>query len=82
MFKDHCLTLAGRGSGKTLSDYPKSCFLVQQCGIPAHRITAMTFTNKAARGMKERVLSYCHVKKPKGLSVSTFHTFWLKFMCV
>ncbi|MGE8608741.1 MAG: 3'-5' exonuclease, partial [Acinetobacter baumannii] len=55
-------------------------YLVQHCRIPAHRITAMTFTNKAAREMKERVTKLLSREEAKGLSVSTFHTFGLNLL--
>lgn len=74
------LVLAGAGSGKTSVITRKVAFLVQQCGIPAHRITAMTFTNKAAREMKERVSKLLSREEAKGLSVSTFHTFGLNLL--
>ncbi|NAR71624.1 DNA helicase Rep [Acinetobacter haemolyticus] len=74
------LVLAGAGSGKTSVITRKIAFLVQQCGIPAYRITAMTFTNKAAREMKERVGKLLSREEAKGLSVSTFHTFGLNLL--
>ena len=74
------LVLAGAGSGKTSVITRKIAYLVQQCRIPAHRITAMTFTNKAAREMKERVGKLLNREEAKGLSVSTFHTFGLNLL--
>jgi ATP-dependent DNA helicase Rep len=74
------LVLAGAGSGKTSVITRKIAYLVQHCRIPAHRITAMTFTNKAAREMKERVTKLLSREESKGLSVSTFHTFGLNLL--
>lgn len=74
------LVLAGAGSGKTSVITRKVAHLVKNCGIPAHRITAMTFTNKAAREMKERVSKLLSREEAKGLSVSTFHTFGLNLL--
>src|SRR5690554_931130 len=72
-----CLVLAGAGSGKTSVITTKIAYLVQECGMSARRIAAVTFTNKAAREMKERVGQMLKGKEGHGLTVSTFHTLGL-----
>ncbi|MBC7750858.1 MAG: UvrD-helicase domain-containing protein [Candidatus Saccharibacteria bacterium] len=74
------LVLAGAGSGKTAVITRKIAHLIENCNVPAHRITAMTFTNKAAREMKERVSKLLPSEKMKGITVSTFHNFGLNLL--
>jgi len=71
------LVLAGAGSGKTSVITGKISYLVKQCGIPSRNIYAVTFTNKAAREMKDRVSKLLSGAPAKGLSVSTFHNLGL-----
>lgn len=74
------LVLAGAGSGKTSVITQKIAHLITNCNTPAERITAMTFTNKAAREMKARVSKLLPSEKTRGLTVSTFHQFGLQFL--
>nr|CDQ34485.1 ATP-dependent DNA helicase rep [Virgibacillus halodenitrificans] len=75
-----CLVLAGAGSGKTSVITTKIAYLIQECGMSARKIAAVTFTNKAAREMKERVGDMLQGREGHGLTVSTFHTLGLNII--
>jgi ATP-dependent DNA helicase Rep len=71
------LVLAGAGSGKTTVITHKIAHLVNKVGIDPRHIYAVTFTNKAAREMKERVGKQLKGDTAKAVSVSTFHNLGL-----
>ena len=67
------LVLAGAGSGKTRVLTTRVALLIEQHRVPAERIFSVTFTNRAAGEMKERVASML-ARNPAGAWIGTFHS--------
>ncbi|MEQ4574906.1 MAG: DNA helicase Rep [Gammaproteobacteria bacterium] len=80
----HCegplLVLAGAGSGKTRVIVEKIAHLIGTGRYPARRIAAITFTNKSAKEMRERVAKRIRGDGADGLTICTFHALGLKFL--
>ena len=75
-----CLVLAGAGSGKTRVITQKIAYLLCDCRYPARNVLALTFTNKAAREMEDRVKRLVDPSIAKGLTISTFHSLGVKIL--
>src|SRR3546814_8444902 len=81
-----CLVLAGAGSGKTRVITQKIAYLLRECGYPARQVVALTFTNKAAREMHERVKQLVdrseeHTSELQSLMRISYAVFCLKTNC-
>lgn len=70
--------IAGAGSGKTRTITYRIAYMVKECGIDPNSILALTFTNKAANEMKERIEKLVGEDTP--VSATTFHSFAYKFL--
>ena len=73
------LILAGAGSGKTKVLTTKIAYLIEECGIDPYNILAITFTNKAAKEMKDRIYKMIG-EKAKNSQISTFHSFGVEIL--
>ena len=81
---EHCdtplLVLAGAGSGKTSVITQKIAYLIQRRKLAPSKIAAITFTNNAAKEMRERVSKLITSEDANALTVCTFHALGLKFL--
>ncbi|XXQ67408.1 DNA helicase Rep [Neisseriaceae bacterium B1] len=72
--------LAGAGSGKTRVITEKIAYMIRQMGYKPHQIAAITFTNKAATEMKERIGATLGREQTRGLTVCTFHALGMRML--
>ena len=73
------LVLAGAGSGKTKVLTTKIAYLIKEMNVDPYSILAITFTNKAAKEMKDRVENIIG-EVSKYIQISTFHSFGLRLL--
>lgn len=74
------LILAGAGSGKTRTVTYRIAHMLENLRIPGNQILAVSFTNKAATEMKERVAHLVDRRSRKGLTLSTFHSLGIRIL--
>jgi len=76
-FEGPMLVLAGAGSGKTRAITHRIAYLVNYYGVNPSEIVALTFTNKAAKEMLQRLQHFPKGSSLKGVTATTFHSFGL-----
>ena len=74
------LVVAGAGSGKTRVLTSKIMYLIEHEGIEPYRIMALTFTNKAAREMQERIARLIGEDRANQLWMGTFHSIFSRII--
>lgn len=72
--------VAGPGTGKTKTLVARVAYLIEEHGVPASEITAVTFTRQAAQEMTERLSARLGKKAVRGLTVGTFHSVCLSLL--
>lgn len=75
----HLRIIAGAGSGKTRVVTSRIAYLIDECHVWPYQILAITFTNKAAKEMKERVYAYLG-DMSRGIQISTIHSFCVRML--
>jgi DNA helicase-2/ATP-dependent DNA helicase PcrA len=74
------LILAGAGSGKTSVLMSRIAYLIETKGVPPEAILGLTFTNKAAQEMSQRLGGMIGSKRAKGVTLCTFHSFCMRVL--
>ena len=74
------LILAGAGSGKTRTITYRMAHMVSNLGIPPKEILGVSFTNKAAKEMRERVIGLLGKNKARGMTLTTFHSLGVRIL--
>lgn len=78
--KGHVLVLAGAGSGKTRVIIERIAYLIKNDNIDPCKILGLTFTNKAAIEMRQRLAALISPKIAKKVTLCTFHSFCMKIL--
>lgn len=74
------LILAGAGSGKTRTITYRIAHMVDNLGIKGDSILGVSFTNKAAKEMRERVVTLLGARRARGISLLTFHSLGVRIL--